>query len=84
MPRACLKKWSTIMILVNDVSIIRIDGANEITVSTSNIFTVLEICPLSLLYIIENPLLISLLGSCGVMSSVFSLLPLLVESSVVA
>ena len=48
-PIAVLIKWSTIMILVKDVSIIRIDGANVRIVSTKSILIGVETEPFLLL-----------------------------------
>ncbi len=52
-----LVKCNTITILVNDVSIIRIEGASEITVSTRSICKTLAI---SLPSLVEIPILIRL------------------------
>ena len=56
-PIAALTKWSTIIILVKEVSIIRIDGANDITVSTRSICKTLAI---SLPSPVDIPILIRL------------------------
>jgi len=49
------------MILVNEVSMIRIDGANVITVKNSRILIGAERLPPSLLYAMEKPLFIKVL-----------------------
>ena len=48
-PIAVLIKCNTIIILVKEVNIIRIEGANESTVKTNSILIGVEIDPLSLL-----------------------------------
>ena len=69
-PSAALVKCNTITILENDVSIIRIEGASEITVSTRSICKTLAI---SLPSLVEIPILIRLFPDAVVSSAAITL-----------
>ena len=62
-PIAFLTKCNTMIILVNEVIMMRIDGASDITVSTNKILIFPETSPFSLFQVTCSPFVLSVVAS---------------------